>query len=43
MITFPAGAVEEGREYWVCVNKPDETSLIFVPASRENSIREAED
>ena len=43
MITFPAGAVEEGREYWVCVNKPDETSRIFVPASWENSIREAED
>lgn len=43
LVTLPAGAAEEGREYWICVNKPDETSRIFVPVSRENGIREAED
>ena len=42
LITFPAGTVEPDKEYWVCVNKPDKTSRIFVPVSRENSIREAE-
>ena len=43
LVTLPAGMAEEGREYWVCVNKPDESSRIFVPVSRENSIRAAED
>jgi len=42
LITFPAGSVEAEREYWVCVNKPGKTSRIFVPVSRENSIREGE-
>lgn len=42
LVTFFAGTVETGREYWICVNKPDETSRIFVLASKENSVREAE-
>ena len=42
-LTAGALAAEPGREYWICVNKPDETSRIFVPVSRENSIRAAED
>ena len=41
MVTFPAGAAEPDREYWICVNKPDELSRIFVPVSAENSILEA--